>query len=174
MGTFGIVLIVVLVAAFAIGSLVFALLFPVEVDPRANVLPAPPAVTMLSPILPLYTIATNGPLQGYGYRFSSNVQYAPGGPGQMCQSMPNGGISCYSTGNNLSVGATNSSYMPTATVSSGTTIPSGLFKGLQYWQATIVMQLVICLVALALSAYVLPPVRRFRLRPEPVQAPATP
>jgi hypothetical protein len=153
------------------GSLVFGLLFPVEVDPRANVLPAPPAVTMLSPILTLYTIATNGPLQAYGYRYS-NAQYSPpGGGGQVCKPMPGGGASCYSNGGTLTSGPTNGAYQQ-ASPASGTTIPSGLFNGWQYWQATIAMQLAICLAALALSAYVLPPLRRFRVRPMAAQAPA--
>jgi hypothetical protein len=43
-------------------------------------------------------------------------------------------------------------------------IPSGLFEGWQYWQATIVMQLAICLVALLASAFLLPPVRRLPWR----------
>jgi ABC-type transport system involved in multi-copper enzyme maturation permease subunit len=164
------------VAAYAagfvlmVGSLVFGLLFPVEVDARASTFPAPPAVTMLGPILPLVTIATNGPVPSYGYRYSN-----AGGGGQVCQSMPGGGVSCYSNGNAFTTGPAKGSYLaPNATASSGTKIPSGLFKDWQYWQATVVMQLVICLVALAVSAYVLPPVRRFRLRPNPAQASGTP
>ena len=42
----------------------------------------------------------------------------------------------------------------------GTAIPSGFFHGWQFWQATIVMQLVLCLLALAISAVLLPPVRK--------------
>jgi hypothetical protein len=54
----------------------------------------------------------------------------------------------------------------------GTTLRSGLFTGLQYWQASIVMQLMICAVALALSAFLLPPIRRFHLRRRRIVAPA--
>jgi hypothetical protein len=48
--------------------------------------------------------------------------------------------------------------------SSGTTIPSGLFSGWQYWQATVTMQLVISLLALILSAVLLPPIRHLPWR----------
>jgi hypothetical protein len=47
---------------------------------------------------------------------------------------------------------------------SGTAIPSGLFSGWQYWQATITMQLLISLVALVLSAVLLPPIRHLPWR----------
>lgn len=160
-------------AAFLVlvGSLVYGLLFPVEIDPRANTLSAPPAVTMLSPILPLVTIATNGPVQGYGYRYSNAPYSGPGGAGQVCQSVPGGGISCYSTGVAVPGAPPKGGYLQTATAPSGTMIRSGLFQGWQYWQASVVMQLVICFVALALSAFVLPPIRRFRLRPQPAREP---
>jgi ABC-type transport system involved in multi-copper enzyme maturation permease subunit len=155
-----------------VGSLVYGLLFPVDIDPRANTLSAPPAVTMLSPILPLVTIATNGPVQGYGYRYPNGPYSGIGGAGQVCQSVPGGGTSCYSTGVAVPVAPVKGSYVQTATATSGTTIPSGLFKGWQYWQASVVMQLVICFVALALSAYVLPPIRRrFRLSAQPAPEP---
>jgi ABC-type transport system involved in multi-copper enzyme maturation permease subunit len=160
-------------AAFIVlvGSLVYGLLFPVEIDPRANTLSAPPAVTMLSPILPLVTIATNGPVQGYGYRYSNGPYSGPGGAGQVCQSVPGGGMSCYSTGVAVPGAPVKGGYLQTATAPSGTMIRSGVFEGWQYWQASVVMQLVICFVALALSAYILPPVRRFRLRPNPPPEP---
>jgi hypothetical protein len=153
------------------GSLVYGLLFPVDIDPKASTFPAPPAVTLLSPVLPLVTIATNAPINGYGYRNSFL-----GGNGGYCTSQPNGGVSCYSTAVSMpAVGTAKGSYVsPTmASPASGTKLPSGFFRGWQYWQASVVMQLVVCLAALAFSAYVLPPIRRFRLRRTPAPAPET-
>jgi ABC-type transport system involved in multi-copper enzyme maturation permease subunit len=154
-------------AAFVllIGTLVYGLLLPVDVNPQATMLPAPPAVTMLSPVLPLLTIATNAPITGYGVRYQ-NGPYTSGGNGY-CTSLPNGGTSCYSTSSGP-VGPVNGSLSQP----SGTTIPTGLFTGWQYWQATVVMQLVICLAALVFSALVLPPVHRFRLRRKSAPAPS--
>jgi ABC-type transport system involved in multi-copper enzyme maturation permease subunit len=152
------------------GSLVFGLLFPVEIDPKASTFPAPPAVTLLSPIVPLVTIATNAPINGYGYR----MNYGGGGGGNYCVSQPNGGGSCFSTAVAVPAVAKGGYAGPSmATPASGTKLPSGLFQGWQYWQASVVMQLVLCLAALAFSAYVLPPIRRFRLRTTPAPAPET-
>jgi hypothetical protein len=47
---------------------------------------------------------------------------------------------------------------------SGTTIPSGLFRGWQYWQATVTLQLAICVVALILGAVLLSPIRHLPWR----------
>ena len=149
-------------AAFVlvVGSLVYGLLFPIDVDPTATMPPAPPAITILSPVLPLLMIASNQPIQGYG------VRYRNGGGGFVtsnggCTAQPGGGMVC-SGGAVPGKGGT-PAYV-TGASTSGTTISSGLFIGWQYWQASVVMQLVICAFALALSAYVLPPVRRLRLR----------
>jgi len=59
-------------AAFVLlaGSLLYGLLFPTTVDPQSTTVPAPPALTYLSPIIPLVTIATNAPISGYGVRNS--------------------------------------------------------------------------------------------------------
>jgi hypothetical protein len=75
---------------------------------------------------------------------------------------------CTSTGSGF-VGKSGATYQ---FQNPGTTLRSGLFTGLQYWQASIVMQLMICAVALALSAFLLPPIRRFHLRRRRVVAPA--
>jgi ABC-type transport system involved in multi-copper enzyme maturation permease subunit len=158
-------------AAFVllVGSPAYGLLFPVDADPQATVVPAPPAITLLSPVVPLLTIATNQSLSYYG------VRYANGGPGVFvqgggaCTSLPGGGMQCSSSGPPVQVGK---GYFPGPTQLSGTTLPTGLFAGWQYWQASVVMQLVICIAALALSAFLLPPVRRFRLRRKPARAPA--
>jgi hypothetical protein len=43
-------------------------------------------------------------------------------------------------------------------------IPSGLFSGWQYWQATVTLQLGICVVALILGAVLLSPIRHLPWR----------
>jgi ABC-type transport system involved in multi-copper enzyme maturation permease subunit len=153
-----------------VGTLVYGLLFPVDIDTSATTLPAPPAITFLGPVLPLVTIASNAPITTYGIRFGNG-----GGPfaipagGQSCTALPNGGMSCYSTSGGAKGGPSPTSFTPQPTT--GAQITTGLFKGWQYWQASIAMQLVICIAALVFSALVLPPVRssRWRLRrsPEP-------
>ena len=146
-------------AAFILlgGSLLFGLLFPTNLDPNATKAPAPPAVTYLSPILPLVVIGTNGPLTGYGVRYG-NFGIAQGG-GMVCSGLPNGAQSCYSTTVPIGKGFIGQPPQP-----NGTTIPSGLFSGWQYWQATVTMQLIISLVALILSALLLPPIRHLPWR----------
>jgi ABC-2 type transport system permease protein len=152
-------------AAFVllVGSLIYGALFPVQVEPNATVIPGPPTVSLLSPILPLFVIATGSPL-GYGV---SN----PNGGGALlqsgsgaCFSQPGGGVVCNSTG------PTGVSTFTGPTQTAGSVIPTGLFSGWQYWQATVALQLAICLVALGASAFFLPPVRRLRLRPRAVRA----
>ncbi|HXN00358.1 MAG TPA: ABC transporter permease [Candidatus Dormibacteraeota bacterium] len=147
-------------AAFVLlaGSLLFGLLFPTEINPNATKAPAPPAVTFLSPILPLVVIGTNGPINGYGIRYGNTFAIAQGG-GMSCSSGPNGVQSCSGL---VAPGKGIGFYNPVQP--SGTTIPSGLFSGWQYWQATITMQLVISLVALIVSAVLLPPIRRLPWR----------
>jgi ABC-2 type transport system permease protein len=142
-------------AAFVllVGTLIYGLLFPTVINPNSSTLPAPPAVTFISPAIPLITIATNQPVTGYGYRYGSQggpigVLSASSGP---CFSSPNGGVVCKGGAG------------PAFISSPGSSIPTGLFTGWQYWQASVVMQLVICAAALALSALLLPPVRRWRL-----------
>jgi ABC-type transport system involved in multi-copper enzyme maturation permease subunit len=146
-------------AAFILlgGSLLFGVLFPTNLDPTATKAPAPPAVTFLSPILPLVVIGTNGPLNGYGVRYG-NFGISQGG-GMVCSALPNGASSCYSTTVPIGKGFVGQPPQP-----SGTTIPSGLFSGWQYWQATVTMQLIISLVALILSALLLPPIRHLPWR----------
>jgi len=149
-------------AAFILlaGSLLFGLLFPTDINPNATKAPAPPAVTYLSPILPLLVVGTNGPVNGYGIR-NSGIFLTQGG-GMACSSGPNGVQSCYSTTVPYGKGFVGQPPQP-----SGTTIPSGLFSGWQYWQATITMQLAISLVALILSAILLPPIRHLPWRRRP-------
>jgi ABC-2 type transport system permease protein len=142
------------------GSLLFGLLFPTEIDTNATRAPAPPAVTYLSPILPLLVIGTNGPVNGYGIRYGNSIAFAQGGgAGMTCSTGPNGVGTC----SNMLV-APGKGMIYNAPQPSGTTIPSGLFTGWQYWQATITMQLVISLAALILSAVLLPPIRHLPWR----------
>lgn len=169
-------------AAFAlmVGCLVYGLLFPVEIDASASTLPAPPAVTMVSPIVPLVTIATNAPIPCYGTRYSQSSKDTllrnAGGGAYYGPQPSSSSVLCYATGGYYSpmVAVTaKGGYGPsTGRATTGTKITSGLFQNWQYWQASVVMQLVICLLALAVSAYVLPPIRRFRLRRKPAPAPA--
>jgi ABC-2 type transport system permease protein len=155
-------------AAFVlvVGTLVYGLLFPVDVDPAATTLPAPPAITILSPVLPLWTIATNQSIQGYGVRYPSGGAGFSSSGGS-CTVQPGGSTVCYSGAGTFPAAGP---VYQVAAQTSGTKIPSGLFSGWQYWQASVVMQLVICAFALALSAFVLPPVRRLRLRRQPAPA----
>jgi len=143
-------------AAFVllVGTLIYGLLFPTVVNPNSSTAPTAPAVTFISPAIPLITIATNQPVSGYGYRYGSQGGPTPIGlqsvnPGS-CFSSPNGSVVCKGG-------------VPSFIPSSGSSIPSGLFTGWQYWQASVVMQLMVCAAALALSALLLPPVRRWRL-----------
>jgi ABC-2 type transport system permease protein len=157
-------------AAFILlaGSLLFGVLFPTDPDPNATTAPAPPAVTYLSPIVPLVTIGTNGSLSGFGIRNGNGFS---GGTGMACSTTPGGVQSCYPIGPNGApvgkgfVGRGYSQAQPT-----GTTIPSGLFTGWQYWQATVTMQLAICLVALIVGAILLPPIRHLPWRRRPAAA----
>jgi ABC-type transport system involved in multi-copper enzyme maturation permease subunit len=153
-------------AAFVLiaGSLIYGLLFPTDVDPQATSLPAPPAITLLSPIIPLVNIATNQQIPGYGYRYPQGGTILNGG-GTTCAPQPGGGTACFSTGGSATLA-------PVQIVgpASATTVPSGLFAGWQYWQASVVMQLVVCGLAIAVSAILLPPVHRFRFRRRPVAA----
>jgi ABC-2 type transport system permease protein len=143
------------------GTLLYGLLFPSEIDPQATTAPAPPAVTYLSPILPLITIALNAPVSGYGVR---NQGGGFGGGGTACSSTNGGPQTCYAVGpNGAPIPIGKGGFQAINRIppqASGTTIPSGLFSGWQYWQATVLMQLVISAIALALSAFLLPPVRR--------------
>jgi len=145
------------------GTLLYGAVFPTEVDASVATQAAPPAITLISPVIPLLTIASDQPVSGYGVRYKSTN---PGGPAilnsscnatQYCVPAPQGGVVCSSQSSGSSV-----SYL--FAFNSATAIPSGLFKGWQYWQASVVMQLMISLAALLFSAIMLPPVRRFHLR----------
>ena len=143
------------------GTLGYGLIFPTQIDSSATRQPAPPVVTYLSPIMPLVAIATNAPpLQNYFVRY----QYMPMNP-----AIVTGGGQVVCKGNVCSSGSASSgAYNPgkgvVFTPASGTAIPSGPFQGWQYWQATITMQVAIGLLALAVSAALLPPVRRLPWR----------
>jgi ABC-2 type transport system permease protein len=148
-------------AAFVlfVGTLGYGLLFPTLADPQSTTTPAPPAVTVLSPMLPLISIATNQQFSGLFVRYQSSPGFQS--KGSNCVGAPDGSVTCYGSGTVLAsqvgTGGSTSNISPTA-------MTDGLFKGWEYWQANIVMQLAICAVALAFSAFVIPPVRRYRLR----------
>jgi ABC-2 type transport system permease protein len=151
------------VAAFVliVVTLAFGLFFPTDVDPNATKAPAPPAVTYLSPVISLMWIAGDGQiLQSYGVRYPNGFING-GGAQSVCQTTVGGGTTCSSSGTTGTV-VTGNAFVQIA--QPGGAIPSGLFEGWQYWQATIVMQLAICLAALLASAFLLPPVRRLPWR----------
>lgn len=153
------------------GSLLWGQLFPTTIDPTSTKAPAPPAVSYLSPLLPLITIA-NQSVSSYGIRqgpaLAGGVSFTSGGAQTICKSGPNGGGSCVTvSGPNVIAGPGFST-----TPASVSTIPSGPFAGWQYWQATVVMQLVIVVIALIISGLLLPPVRRFPWRRQAAPAAA--
>jgi ABC-type transport system involved in multi-copper enzyme maturation permease subunit len=149
-------------AAFILlaGSLLYGLLFPTDIDPKATAAPAPPAVTFLSPIVPLITIGTNGPITNFGVRNGTPL-YGTGGT-TACSVTPSGIKSCYQVAPAGPFGK--GMIGPYPAQASGTTIPSGLFRGWQYWQATVTLQLAICVVALILGAVLLSPIRHLPWR----------
>jgi hypothetical protein len=129
------------------------MIFPTKIDPKSTSAPAPPAVTYLSPIVPLVAIADNGqPLVPYliRYDYSGIVAIQTSG-GPICKPLSNGSTVCSSSSGLIG---------PVATAT-GTAIPSGPFAKWQYWQATVFLQLAIGLFALLVSAFLLPPVRRW-------------
>jgi len=135
-----------------------------DIDPNATNAPAPPAVSYLSPVLPLVTIGTNAPVTWYGVRNSQGY-----GTSASCASPAYGPTTCVPLGpNGVPIGKGGLIRNPPQP--SGTTIPSGLFSGWQYWQASVTMQLLVSLAALVLSALLLPPIRRLPWRKSPVSA----
>jgi ABC-type transport system involved in multi-copper enzyme maturation permease subunit len=154
------------VGAFVLlfGTLGYGLIFPTPVDPKATKAPAPPAITFLSPMLPLLYIANSGQLP-FAYGIRDNNGFLTQGGGTVCGVSPGGGKFCTNTsGGPIAISSSGSGFTSLQTGSSGSAIPSGFFEGWQPWQATIVMQLGICLVALLASAFLLPPVRRLPWR----------
>jgi ABC-type transport system involved in multi-copper enzyme maturation permease subunit len=150
-------------AAFILlaGSLLYGLLFPTDIDPKATAAPAPPALTYLSPLIPLITIGTNGPITNFGVRTGGPLYGTSGSSTTTCAITPGGVKSCYGGGPTGPIGKGSTVYMAQAT---GTVIPSGLFTGWQYWQATVTLQLAICLVALILGAMLIAPIRHLPWR----------
>jgi ABC-2 type transport system permease protein len=150
-------------AAFLLvfGTVAFGMVFPTKIDAKSTSVPAPPAFTYLSPIVPLVAIADNGqPLVPYliRYDYPSGVFGVQTGGG-FCKPLGNGTTVCSSS--------SGPAYAPIGPAS-GTAIPSGPFAKWQYWQATVFLQLLTGLFALLVSAYLLPPVRRLpSWRPRP-------
>ncbi|MHB8612090.1 MAG: ABC transporter permease [Candidatus Dormibacteraceae bacterium] len=147
------------------GTLGYGLIFPTAIDAKATKPPAPPAITFLSPMLPLLYISNNGQLP-FPYGIQNTNGFVTQGGGTVCGISPGGGKFCTSTSGSgpIAISSSGSGFATLQTQSSSTAIPSGLFEGWQPWQATIVMQLGICLVALLASAFLLPPVRRLPWR----------
>jgi ABC-2 type transport system permease protein len=161
-------------AAFVLlaGSLLFGLLFPTDIDySKATAAPAPPAVTYLSPFIPLITIGTNGPITNFGVR--NGMGFATGGGGMACSTTPGGVQSCYAVPNGPVGKGTIVARPYISGQGGGTAIPSGLFSGWQYWQATVTMQLAICVIALILGALLLSPIRHLPWRRRATAPPTT-
>src|SRR2546422_9826191 len=73
------------------GSLLYGLLFPTTIDPHATKPPPPPAISYISPLLPLITIGTSQPVTWYGI----GSGFSPGGGGgMMCSGTPGGAQQC--------------------------------------------------------------------------------
>jgi ABC-type transport system involved in multi-copper enzyme maturation permease subunit len=163
------------VSAFVLlfGTVAFGLIFPTSVDPNATKAPAAPAITYLSPFVSLLWLAGNNqfPIASYGVRYSNGAQLQNGGT--FCQSTANGTTFCSSTSSSAPLSSASFGPANFQQGSNAATIPSGLFEGWQPWQATITMQLGLCLIALLASAYLLPPVRRLPWRRRNKVAPAT-
>lgn len=154
-------------AAFVLlfGTLLVATLTPTQFDPSARTAPAPPAISYLSPITALGAIVAeanfSGPLPWpmVRPRPNSNITYMGGpGGGSYCYATPGGGKQCVSSGV-APAWQVNPVGPPPA--SQAGVIPSGLFKGWRYWQANVALDLGLSVLALVLSAILLPPVRRF-------------
>ena len=152
-------------AAFVVlvGTLIYGGLFPVDADPSSTTAPAPQAVTFISPVIPLLTIADNQPVSGYGVRYPGGGAFSSGGGGVSCTTLANGTQQCIPIGGPAGGPVTSISTFQSQP-KTGALITSGLFQGWQYWQASAVMQLMICALALLVSAVLLPPVRRFGFR----------
>jgi ABC-2 type transport system permease protein len=151
-------------AAFLLlaGSYVYGYLFPTVADPAATTPPAPPVATYVGPIIPLLTIATNAPVPAYGIRYPNGLTV--NGGGFSCGSTNGAPQTCVPIATN-GIGVTSGLPFAPSAPTTGTTLPNGPFKGWQYWQASVFMQIAICLAAVLWSALLLPPVRRFRFLP---------
>jgi ABC-type transport system involved in multi-copper enzyme maturation permease subunit len=137
----------ILVAA----TYLMGIVFPTTVDATTKEPPAPPTITYLSPVEALRSIA-DGSLNGYGVRYANGAADSSAGA---CSNV-NGVTQCYA----VPVGTGKLSLLQAPAQATNATIPSGLFKGWQFWQATVAMQLALCVIALAISSYLLPPIRR--------------
>jgi len=146
------------------GTYVYGIVFPTVIDPTstvvATVAPAPPTVTYLSPIESLLAI-TDGTVGDYGVRYSAGGGFSGGGG---CVTS-GAATKCFSApAIQVAPGSFRKGIINGPPAISGTAIPTGAFKGWQFWQATVTLQLVVCVLALILSAFFLSPVRRLPWR----------
>jgi ABC-type transport system involved in multi-copper enzyme maturation permease subunit len=156
-------------AAFLLvfGTLAWGLLFPTTLPTNATRPAAAPAVTFASPITGLVWIASQDGLgANYGIRYPNGPVFygSAGGGGVVCPAGPNSSCAVVQP---LVKGAPvgrGTGIVITPTPGTSTAIPSGPFSGWQYWQATIFLEALLAVVALVISAYLLPPVRPFRRR----------
>ena len=147
-------------------TLAWGFLFPTRVDPStARKAPAPPAITYASPLIGLSWVAGPGaPLTWldsiaggqYGIRYE-----APAYPTPLAASVRSAAPRGL---------ATIATFLPVVTQQPTSRIPSGPFAGWLRWQVTILLQAALAALALAVSAAVLPPIRRFPWRRRPATA----
>ena len=154
-------------AAFLLvfATLAWGLIFPTRVDPATlSQTPAPPAIVYASPLLGLSWIAGQGApvswldaVSGgqfgvrYGRVFDQPLPVAKAALAAAPRGLPAPAISSLIA-------------RPGIAQPAGPKIPSGPFAGWQYWQATVALDGALAFLALALSAAVLPPVRRYPWR----------
>jgi ABC-2 type transport system permease protein len=138
------------------GTVLWGLLFPNETDPQSASVTAPPAITYLSPIPALAWLAGTGLGGGFGVRTVNTAS----GSSTVCSVSPGGVQTCASSG---SVAPIKPRSVPITPPPAGV-IPSGPFAGWHYWQATVALEAGLSLLALTVSAILLPPVRRLPWR----------
>jgi hypothetical protein len=143
-------------------TLAWGLIFPTRFDPAAAATaakqPAPPAIVYASPILGLSWVAGPGAPVSWldqiaGGRFGVRYVSGPVTPGPMIYAK-----TAVAVGRGLPGPVVISTIYGQPQSSK---IPSGPFSGWQYWQATIALEGALAILALALSAAVLPPVHRY-------------
>jgi ABC-2 type transport system permease protein len=154
-------------AAFSLvfATLAWGLVFPTRVDmATASQTPAPPAIVYASPLLGLSWIAGPGAPVSWLDSISGGqfgVRYREGSG----QPIPLAKAAAAAAGRGIPNSAVSTLFArPAIAQPPGPRIPSGPFAGWQYWQATVALEAALAVLALALSAAILPPIRRYPWR----------
>jgi ABC-type transport system involved in multi-copper enzyme maturation permease subunit len=153
--------------SLAFGTIAYGLVHPTRVNPTtATQPPAPPAIVYASPIYGLSWVAGAGaPISWLdaisGGRFGVRYEYNKTTPIPLAKAA----AAQAAAGRGLAAPVPATAYTSTVYAPATTTkVASGLFAGWQYWQATIALEGALAILALALSAVLLPPVRRYPWR----------